>query len=199
MPNADPSYKSTIAPITTETVSSFRQIITVLLPVRYPDKFYTESVANPGPSSLARVALWHESNKPDQYKAIGGIQCRLEDTNAEGAQSCYIQTIGVLAPYRELGIASQLLESVLATVVRYYPSVKSLSAHVWEMSPDVVEWYQRREFEVDRSLVQGYYRKLKPAGAWFLTRKIGVPEHLKYRESDNEAPEAIDDDTEERH
>ena len=170
----------TVEPITPETVTAFRQIITVLLPVRYPDKFYTESVANTGSSSLARVALWHEDGFATG-KVVGGIQCRLETINDTGDQSCYIQTIGVLAPYRELGIASQLLESILQTIVGHYPKVKALSAHVWEMSQDVVDWYTRRGFEADRMLVQGYYRRLKPAGAWFLTKRIGLQDHLKHQ------------------
>ena len=170
----------TIEPITPGTVTAFRQVITVLLPVRYPDKFYAESVANTGSSSLARVALWHEDGLVTG-KVVGGIQCRLETINDAGDQSCYIQTIGVLAPYRELGIASQLLESILETIIRHYPKVKALSAHVWEMSQDVVDWYTRRGFEADRTLVQGYYRRLKPAGAWFLTKRIGLQDHLKYQ------------------
>ena len=199
MSNIGPPQKITIEPITPETVSSFRQIITVILPVRYPDKFYAESISNPGPSSLARVALWHETNHVGQGKVIGGIQCRLEDTNVDGDQSCYIQTIGVLAPYRELGVASQLLESILLTVVKHYPRVESLSAHVWEMSPDVVDWYKHRGFESNRGLVQGYYTRLRPAGAWFLTRRIAVHDHLKYKNPRGGEVEAAENSVLEEH
>lgn len=57
-----------ISPITEATVSSFRRIIGLLLPIRYPDKFFAESAANPTSSSLARVAIWHERPPPAKRK-----------------------------------------------------------------------------------------------------------------------------------
>ena len=181
MQHADLSHNLIVEPVTSATVSTYRQVLAVLLPVRYPDKFYAESIANPGPSSLARLVLWQELGSPDgQSKVIAGIQCRLEDVNADGDQSCYIQALGVLAPYRELGVASQLLEIMMRTVIQYYPRVKSLSAHVWERSGDVVEWYKQRGFDADKNMVQGYYRRLRPAGAWFLTKRIGVQDRLQH-------------------
>lgn len=88
-----------ITPITASTLPAYRRLITLLLPIRYQDKFYKDSIANPSPSSLALCALWHEQarpgkRKPDslsgkpssstsetsesEAKVIGGIQCRLE-------------------------------------------------------------------------------------------------------------------------
>ncbi|KAL8679083.1 MAG: hypothetical protein Q9186_004623 [Xanthomendoza sp. 1 TL-2023] len=57
-----------IEPITPATVPSFRRIIGLLLPIRYPDKFFAESVANVTPSSLARAATWHERTRPAKRK-----------------------------------------------------------------------------------------------------------------------------------
>ncbi|KAL8790681.1 MAG: hypothetical protein Q9213_000529 [Squamulea squamosa] len=51
----------TINPINHATVSSFRRIIGLLLPIRYPDKFFAESIANATSSSLARAAIWHRT------------------------------------------------------------------------------------------------------------------------------------------
>ncbi|CAF9938455.1 MAG: hypothetical protein ALECFALPRED_007695 [Alectoria fallacina] len=88
-----------ITPITASTLPAYRRLITLLLPIRYPDKFYEDSIANPTPSSLALCALWHETPRPGkrkleslndempsstpattepEAKVIGGIQCRLE-------------------------------------------------------------------------------------------------------------------------
>ncbi|CAD6592611.1 MAG: hypothetical protein ASARMPRED_006470 [Alectoria sarmentosa] len=88
-----------ITPITASTIPAYRRLITLLLPIRYPDKFYKDSIANPTPSSLALCALWHETPRPGkrkldslsdeapssgpattepEAKVIGGIQCRLE-------------------------------------------------------------------------------------------------------------------------
>ncbi|KAL8672707.1 MAG: hypothetical protein Q9168_002832 [Polycauliona sp. 1 TL-2023] len=70
-----PSLPSNVAvePITTATVSSFRRIIGLLLPIRYPDKFFAESVANATSSSLARVAVWHEGTPPGKRKQIDAL------------------------------------------------------------------------------------------------------------------------------
>ena len=88
-----------IAPVTATTLPAYRRLITLLLPIRYPDQFYEDSIANPAPSSLALCALWHETPWPGKRnvdslnnelpssapaiddpdaKVIGGIQCRLE-------------------------------------------------------------------------------------------------------------------------
>ena len=75
----DVSCNVEIEPITPETAPAFRRIIGLLLPIRYPDKFFAESVANATSSSLARVALWHQGiskRKQDDASAVG--QARLQ-------------------------------------------------------------------------------------------------------------------------
>ena len=88
-----------IAPITASTLPAYRRLITLLLPIRYPDKFYKDSVADPTPTSLALCALWSETPRPGKRKSdslddklppsssaidspeakvVGGIQCRVE-------------------------------------------------------------------------------------------------------------------------
>ena len=88
-----------VAPITVSTLPAYRRLITLLLPIRYPDKFYKDSIANSTPSSLALCALWPETPRPGkrkldslndgtlssvpamdglETKVVGGIQCRLE-------------------------------------------------------------------------------------------------------------------------
>lgn len=88
-----------IIPITVSTLPAYRRLITLLLPIRYADKFYKDSIANPTPSSLALCALWNETSRPGkrkrdslndelpssvpaaggpEAKVVGGIQCRLE-------------------------------------------------------------------------------------------------------------------------
>ncbi|KAL8716197.1 MAG: hypothetical protein Q9220_000102 [cf. Caloplaca sp. 1 TL-2023] len=58
-----------IDPITPATVPSFRRILSLLLPIRYPDKFFAESVANTTSTSLARVATWHHKPQSKLPKA----------------------------------------------------------------------------------------------------------------------------------
>ena len=194
-----------IEPTTPATLPSLRRLITLLLPIRYPESFYKESVADTTSSSLSHVALWCEE-KPHPLKrkrpssspqpptiesnpiaslptVIAGIQCRLEPLVVQSPTSgpeqlLYIQTLATLSPYRNLGIASYLLDSIIATTVKYHHNVKEIYAHVWEANHEALEWYIGRGFEVDKEVVRGYYRRLRPAGARLVRRRIGVVDWL---------------------
>lgn len=186
-----------IEPVTSATLPSYRRLITLLLPIRYPDKFYKDSITDTSESSLARVAVWRDGGVPrSSYKlgstavhferdladrkVIGGIQCRVEDNPSvpAGERQLYIQTIGVLAPYRQLGIATQLLEEVIAVAIHHHDNVTSIYAHVWEANTDALEWYDQRGFSVDSEVMEGYYRRLKPSGARVVRRRITIADHL---------------------
>lgn len=174
-----------IEPVTPSTIASYRRLITLLLPIRYHDKFYKDSVANQTDSSLARVAIWHEGDARVEHQTmsqnvVGGIQCRLEDvpSTTTGERLLYIQTIGVLAPYRQLGIATLLLEDIVTTVIKHYEKVTLIYAHVWEANTDALEWYSERGFTMDKEVIQGYYRRLKPSGARVVQRRITIEDHL---------------------
>ncbi|KAL8760113.1 MAG: hypothetical protein Q9199_000250 [Rusavskia elegans] len=74
-----------IEPITPATVPSFRRLIGLLLPIRYPDKFFAESVAIATSSSLARVATWHEetpSVKRKRDEASSNLAAKPKDATS---------------------------------------------------------------------------------------------------------------------
>ena len=92
-----PPRNITIQPVTATTLSAYRRLITALLPIRYQDKYYAESIANPTSSSLALCAVWHDPNNPSHPispthsgtnttlnltlppgEVVAGIQCCLE-------------------------------------------------------------------------------------------------------------------------
>ncbi|KAK0507262.1 hypothetical protein JMJ35_010300 [Cladonia borealis] len=177
----------TIEPVTTKTLQAYRRLITLLLPIRYPDKFYHESLENATPDSIALCVLWHEPGTPDP-KVIAGIQCRRVETPISPSstfptspttqQTLYIQTLATLAPYRSLGVATALLDAVITTAIRRYEHVTSVYAHVWEANTDALEWYGKRGFEIEKGVVEGYYRKLRPMGARIVRRRLGVGDYL---------------------
>ncbi|KAM0800071.1 hypothetical protein BDR22DRAFT_795639, partial [Usnea florida] len=153
-----------ISPITASTLPAYRRLITLLLPIRYQDKFYKDSV-------------------------IGGIQCRLEaipspprsnpinpQPSYQQPHDLYIQTLAILAPYRHLGIATALLDAIICTALTHYPreniNVKGIYAHVWEANEEALEWYKKRGFEIGEELVEGYYRKLRPSGAKIVRKRV---------------------------
>ena len=78
-------------------------------------------------------------------------------------------TLGVLSPFRGVGVGGKLMEWLLNggdgrgkgegewEVVEVY-------AHVWEANEEALEWYRKRGF-VEENVVHGYYKKLRPNGA----------------------------------
>lgn len=84
--HSTPHSHITIEPIRTAHIPSLTRITGVLLPIRYPSSFYSETVTDPVVASLSRVAIYHDypvSPARDQKyaapdKVIGGIRCRLE-------------------------------------------------------------------------------------------------------------------------
>jgi ribosomal protein S18 acetylase RimI-like enzyme len=65
-----------------------------------------------------------------------------------------------------------LLASVLGLETISIYNVASVYAHVWEKNEDALAWYEKRRFK-RIILVDQYYRRLKPSGAWVLRLDLG--------------------------
>ncbi|KAJ5699094.1 GNAT family acetyltransferase [Penicillium macrosclerotiorum] len=208
----------TVEKISTAHIPSFTRITGLLLPIRYPNSFYTATIVDPIIASLSRVALYHDhpvAAAPDSSastgtdKVIGGIRCRLEKQESSGsaqdrvATNLYIQTLHLLSPYRGHGVAAALLNSLLfesplrskgpcqvSNIVKHY-NIRSVTAHVHEANEDGLRWYVARGFQVQEGIVEGYYRRLQPSGAKIASQRTSrtAPE-----DEDWEKVEAEDED-----
>ncbi|KAJ5249212.1 hypothetical protein N7468_000663 [Penicillium chermesinum] len=191
------AYRTPHPHITVETVKtahipSLTRITGLLLPIRYPNSFYTAIITDPVVASISRVAVYHDHPTPTftdenetswNNKVIGGIRCRLERLEAEPeaekpeATNLYIQTLHLLSPYRGHGVAASLLNSILYTsnetdaskrtvsdLVKHY-NIRSVTAHVHEANEDALKWYESRGFVLKDGVIEGYYRRLSPSGA----------------------------------
>jgi ribosomal protein S18 acetylase RimI-like enzyme len=162
-----------VSPLTPALLPSFRRAISTLLPIRYPDAFFNDILADSIAFLLAFAAVDRSrgsSASSINGTAIGGIRCRLEPSTREDTYDVYIQALGVLAPHRRQGIAAHLLDAVLDSALANY-NVGSIYAHVWEENQDGLEWYKKQGFEVGE-LIQDYYRKLRPKGARIVRKKL---------------------------
>ncbi|KAK2760281.1 hypothetical protein FQN54_002349 [Arachnomyces sp. PD_36] len=127
-----PHPQISIDPVNTAHIPSLTRITGLLLPIRYPNGFYTATITDPIIASLSRVAIYHDNappttkgtTNPDSStdKVIGGIRCRLEplpgasapsDADQPVRRNLYIQTLLLLSPYRGNGVATSLLSSLL--------------------------------------------------------------------------------------
>jgi ribosomal protein S18 acetylase RimI-like enzyme len=180
-----------LAPLTNEYLDAFKRLNALTLPIPYPESFYKETMTEPH-HSITLVALWHsnpdisvgqDASRFDQQvskeqekevtkpRLIGAIRCRLLPSS-----QLYISTIGILSPYRTHGIAMHLLQAVVKKAVAEH-GVRCVTAHVWEANEEGLEWYKKRNFEI-LGMEEGYYRKLKPQGAFLMRKWIGVGDLL---------------------
>ncbi|KAJ5787557.1 hypothetical protein N7457_002547 [Penicillium paradoxum] len=132
---ATPHPHITVEKVNTAHIPSLTRITGLLLPIRYPNSFYTAIITDPVIASLSRVAIYHDhpvaaapksGASAGTDKVIGGIRCRLEriqqpgdsghDNQTQGngePTNLYIQTLHLLSPYRGEGVATSLLNSLL--------------------------------------------------------------------------------------
>lgn len=138
---------------------ALRALHSALFPVVYPDAFYQHALSA-RPAALARVATV-------RGVLAGAVVCR-----ADSLRRLYIVTLGVLAPYREGGLGTALLqhacngaaEAIGATLVY---------AHVQEGNEAALRLYARNGFTV-RERVLNYYRRITPRHALVVEKSSGV-------------------------
>ncbi|OTA97643.1 hypothetical protein M434DRAFT_65315 [Hypoxylon sp. CO27-5] len=180
--------QATIAPILPEYIPALRRITSLLLPVNYPDSFYARLSDPLSSGAFSRVLLWSDPSDPNSNaapKVIGGLVCRPEPspftshrnkpqtptTPESQPNALYIQSLVLLAPYRQLGLAAALLDEVVRIAADSPFACNEVYAHVWTDNEDGLRWYLARGF-TKHGEIQGYYFKLKPDSAWIVRRQI---------------------------
>ncbi|KAF1929413.1 uncharacterized protein M421DRAFT_60750 [Didymella exigua CBS 183.55] len=170
-----------LVPLTPDHLDAYKTLNALTLPIPYPDSFYKETMTEPH-HSITLIALWHPTRPstspssegepaPASPSVVGAIRCRLLPES-----QLYISTIGVLAPYREHGIAVHLLAAVVPRAVAQH-GVRCVTAHVWEANDAGLQWYLKRRFDVVGKQ-ESYYRKLQPSGALLVRKWIGIGDLL---------------------
>lgn len=186
-----PHEHVTVEPVNTAHIQSLSRITGLLLPIRYPNSFYTATVTDPVIASVSRVAVYHDHpvavappSAPTQSptsgtdKVIGGIRCRLErltpgtseapsqSDNEQEPTNLYIQTLHLLSPYRGYGVAASLLNSLLFSSP---PSPSPTSNSGYEFS-DLVKHYNIR------SVTAHVHEANEDGLKWYISRGFLVEE-----------------------
>ncbi|OJD14152.1 hypothetical protein AJ78_05479 [Emergomyces pasteurianus Ep9510] len=187
-----PHQNVTIEPVRTAHVPSLMRITGLLLPLRYPNSFYTATITDPVIASVSRVAIYHDHPVTDvtattfsttakapslssSDKVIGGIRCRLEPLPASSdsspssplpqATNLYVQTLHLLSPYRGKGIATSLLDSLIYDAsVQSGTSLRPVSAIV-------------RHYKI-RTVTAHVHETNEEALLWYVARGFTVQEGL---------------------
>ncbi|CAG8562086.1 10913_t:CDS:2 [Funneliformis mosseae] len=162
-------HRIALGDITPNNLGQLKKLNTVLFPVQYSEKFYKD-VLEVG--EFARFAYFNDC-------CVGAVCCRkepLKEVN-QGIPSdqakLYIMTLGVLAPYRNLGIGTKLLEHILqhATLPTQQPKFVEIYLHVQTSNEEALNFYKKYDFEIVAT-VEGYYKKISPSDAYVLSRKL---------------------------
>lgn len=170
-----------LTPIVTQAhVASLKRLNSLLLPVAYPESFYRELLTETDTQAVSRMALW-------DGLCIGGVRGKVEDLPEADAAvregdgggraherqdigkrqvRVYLMTLGVLSPFRGVGVGGKLMEWLLKGGDRVTEwEVVEVYAHVWEANQEALDWYVKRGFVVEKEILKGYYRRLRPNGA----------------------------------
>nr|AVY91634.1 N-alpha-acetyltransferase 50 [Saccharum hybrid cultivar SP80-3280] len=142
-----------------KNVMQLNKLNTALFPVRYNEKYYQDAIAS---KDFSKLAYYSDI-------CVGAIACRLEKKEG-GAVRVYIMTLGVLAPYRGLGIGTKLLNHVFDLSAKQ--NISEIYLHVQTNNDDAIAFYKKFGFEITQT-IHNYYMNITPPDCYVLTKFIG--------------------------
>ena len=134
--------------VTEKNVDQVRKLNLAVFPVRYNDKFYADLATTHG--KFTQLGFFSDI-------LVGAICCRVEPLDGTKFK-VYIMTIGVLAPYRRLGIGQQLLKEMLKKCGED-ANCAEVYLHVQVGNEAALDFYKGFGFEVGE-IVKDYYTRL---------------------------------------
>ncbi|KAJ2083005.1 hypothetical protein H4R24_001121 [Coemansia sp. RSA 988] len=157
-----------------DNLNKVRNLNSALFPVRYTAPFY-KSLLQPG--QFAQLAICNGV-------CVGTVTCRAQILGFADSPTThlsfqappptkfevYMMTLGVLAPYRRLGIARMLLNSAISAAAAD-PSVKRIVLHVQIDNDDALRFYHKHGFTTSH-MVERYYKLLDPPHAYLLQYRL---------------------------
>lgn len=174
-----PAPKIGLAPVNERNVGSLKTLNSVVFPVSYSNRFYTDVLRD---DSLSRLAYITDI-------LVGAVACRVDkrddaDASGSGGSTLYIKTLGVLAPYRELGVGQRLLDFVLDDVCATRKAIDRIELHVQVNNDAAIRFYKRNGFEV-ADTIRGYYKRIEPSDCHVLVRRV-EPASKRSKSDDND-------------
>ncbi|KAI9020230.1 acyl-CoA N-acyltransferase [Phycomyces nitens] len=151
--------RTSLGDVTPNNLGQLRKLNTILFPVNYGEKFYNDVIES---GELAKLAYYNDV-------CVGAVCCRKD--NVDGKTTIYMMTLGVLEPYRRLGLGNQLLEHILECAKEMKPAPESVHLHVQTTNDSAVAFYKKYGFEVTDT-VKDYYKKIEQRDAYVLTKTI---------------------------
>ncbi|KAF9427415.1 hypothetical protein BGZ94_004957 [Podila epigama] len=159
------AFRVQLGDITPNNVGQLKRLNLVLFPVVYAPSFYKE-VLEVG--EFAKIIYFNDV-------CVGGVCCKKESVAGATTQNLYIATLGVLAPYRRLGLGAKLLDHILETAsdATTTPKVNKVYLHVQFGNDEALEFYKKRGFEIVEEC-QNYYPQFEVSNAYKLEKVLAA-------------------------
>lgn len=173
--------RSDLGDVTPNNLGQVKVLHKVLFPVNYDEKFYTELLEAGEFAKLGTIRLLLLSPKKLNFfffciayyndVCVGTVCCRKEvdDINPEFFK-VYMMTIGVLEPYRHLGLGSQLFEHILEQA-KVAKNISKVYLHAQTNNNRAIEFYKKYDFDIV-STEEDYYKNIEPRDAYLLSKTI---------------------------
>eukprot|EP00899_Mesostigma_viride_P014663 jgi/Mesvir1/23198/Mv22662-RA.1 len=142
-----------------KNVHQLRTLNLAIFPLRYQDKYFQDAMSA---GEFTKLAYYSDI-------CVGAIACRLEKREGGGAH-LYVMTLGVLAPYRRLGIGSTLLQNALE-LARGDENIKDAYVHVQVNNSEAVAFYKKYGFETTET-IKDYYKRIEPRDCYKMAIKL---------------------------
>ncbi|MQM19655.1 hypothetical protein Taro_052663, partial [Colocasia esculenta] len=166
-PAAAQSTRESSRPIQPADLEVLEQIHAALFPIRYELEFFLSVVNHHGIVSWAAVDINRCDGQSD--KLVGFVTTRLVpakeseisdllryDSSRMETTLVYILTLGVVEAYRNLGIATSLVQEVLK-YASSIPSCRAVYLHVIDYNEPAIHFYRKMLFRLVRRLPRFYY------------------------------------------
>ncbi|KAI9296357.1 hypothetical protein K502DRAFT_289651 [Neoconidiobolus thromboides FSU 785] len=145
-------------------LSKLKLLNSILFPISYSPIFYKMVLLI---GDYSRLCFYKDN-------CVGAICCRvdtseLDDTLEEGECSIYLMTLGVLSPYRRLGLGGALLEYILEKTKD--SQFKRIYLHVQINNDEAIQFYLKYGFKI-LERVGNYYRNIEPTDAYILELQL---------------------------
>lgn len=180
-----PHPKVTVQPIQMGHILSLQQMTRALLPVRYSNSHYAETITDTRIASISRAAIYNDQTETFDLnlplkahgsdKVVGAIKCTLEPivstevlSTMPVANNLYIETLLLQAPYRRNGIAKSLLDCLLYRPIEPLQDKSNDQALSDEDVSDIVRHYNIRTVSAH------VHESNEDALAWYVTRGFTI-------------------------
>jgi len=165
MPQKDSS--GDFGDLTEKNLKQLKILNSVIFPVKYNDKFYTDLLI-PGKEDLTKLVYYCDI-------LVGAVCCRVEAKPAAAGEQpsknrLYIMTLGVLAPYRKLGLGTKLLDYVLLYCSKR-SDIEDVYLHVQVNNDQAISFYKRFGFEIIDT-IENYYKRIEPPDCYVLQKSL---------------------------